>query len=173
MQREEPATPSFDDGFEVSRLVIRYALTGLVTLMLVSVVTAFVSRRIGTQEAIEDARRVASITATAAVEPVLQDSILQLDADAIVAVDDAVRFQVIERVPSLLRVKLWSRDGTPHVWKVDPGDSTVRPVPVRTGGFLDDRVRIVAGLRAGDRVVTAGAKLLAEGQKIRLVEAAP
>lgn len=112
MRRGDEATPSFDDGFEISRLVIRYALTGLVTLILVSVVTAFVSRRLGTQEAIEDARRVASITATAAVEPVLQDSIGELDADAIVAVDDAVRFQVLERVPSLLRVKIWSRDGT-------------------------------------------------------------
>jgi two-component system, NarL family, sensor kinase len=112
MGRGDEAMPSFDDGFEISRLVIRYALTGLVTLILVSVVTAFVSRRLGTQEAIEDARRVASITATAAVEPVLQDSIAELDADAIVAVDDAVRFQVLERVPSLLRVKIWSRDGT-------------------------------------------------------------
>jgi two-component system, NarL family, sensor kinase len=112
MGRGDEAMPSFDDGFEISRLVIRYALTGLVTLILVSVVTAFVSRRLGTQEAIEDARRVASITATAAVEPVLQDSIAELDADAIVAVDDAVRFQVLERVPSLLRVKIWARDGT-------------------------------------------------------------
>jgi multidrug efflux pump subunit AcrA (membrane-fusion protein) len=68
---------------------------------------------------------------------------------------------------------LWSRDGTPHVWKIDPKDSTVSPVPVSTGGFLDDTVRIVGGLSAGDRVVTAGANLLAEGQKIRLVEAAP
>jgi signal transduction histidine kinase len=112
MTRRDQAAPSYDDGFEISRLVIRYALTGLVTLILVSVVTAFVSRRLGTQEAIEDARRVASITATAAVEPVLQDSLGELDAEAIIAVDDAVRFQVLERVPSLVRVKIWSRDGT-------------------------------------------------------------
>jgi len=66
---------------------------------------------------------------------------------------------------------LWSRDGTPHVWKFDQKDSTVSPVPVSTGGFLDDKVRIVAGLSAGDRVVTAGANLLTEGQKVRLLEA--
>ena len=112
MKRAEQSTPSFDDGFEISRLVIRYALTGLVTLILVSVVTAYISRQLGTQEAIVDARRVASITATAAVEPAVQDSLVQLDPDAILAVDEAVRFQVLERVPSLLRVKIWSRDGT-------------------------------------------------------------
>ena len=66
---------------------------------------------------------------------------------------------------------LWSRDGRPHVWKVDERDSTVVPVAVSTGGFLDDKVRIVGGLSAGDRIVTAGANLLTAGQKVRLVEA--
>lgn len=103
---------SYDDGFEISRLVIRYALTGLVTLIVVSVVSAYVSRDIGTDEAIEDARRLATITATAAVEPAVQDGLLQSDPAAIAAVDQAVRFQVLERVQSLLRVKIWARDGT-------------------------------------------------------------
>ena len=103
---------SYDDGFEISRLVIRYALTGLVTLIIVSVVSAYVSRDIGTDEAIEDARRLATITATAAVEPAVQDGLLQSDPAAIAAVDQAVRFQVLERVQSLLRVKIWARDGT-------------------------------------------------------------
>lgn len=66
---------------------------------------------------------------------------------------------------------LWSRDGRPHVWRVDEGTATVQPVPVRTDGFLDDAVRITAGLNAGDRIVTAGANLLAPGQKVRVLEA--
>jgi membrane fusion protein, multidrug efflux system len=68
---------------------------------------------------------------------------------------------------------LSSKDGTPRVWLVDPGTSTVRPVPVRTAGFVDEAVRIVEGVRAGDRVVTAGANLLVPGQKVRLLDPRP
>jgi membrane fusion protein, multidrug efflux system len=68
---------------------------------------------------------------------------------------------------------LYSKDGSPRVWLVDPATSTVQSVPVRTAGFVDEGVRIVDGIRAGDRVVTAGANLLVAGQKVRLLEAPP
>lgn len=63
---------------------------------------------------------------------------------------------------------LHSTSEAPKVWLVGD-DSSVRSVPVATGGLLDDSVRIVSGLKPGDRVVTAGASLLVEGQKVRLV----
>lgn len=66
---------------------------------------------------------------------------------------------------------LHSTDATPKVWVVGE-DLTVRAVPVRTGGLLDDAVRIVEGLAPGMRVVTAGANLLVEGQKVRLADPA-
>ena len=56
----------------------------------------------------------------------------------------------------------------PRVWRVDPATSTVQPVSVRTAGLDGDRVRIVEGLKAGDRVVTAGANLLEAGQRVRV-----
>jgi len=65
---------------------------------------------------------------------------------------------------------LYSRDGNPHVWRVGDGDR-VELVAVRTGGLLDDAVRIVDGLKSGDRVVTAGASLLVAGQRVRPLEA--
>lgn len=68
---------------------------------------------------------------------------------------------------------LQSLDGAPRVWRVDPATATVAPVAVRTGGLLDDAVRIVDGLSAGDRVVTAGANLLRAGQAVRVLDAAP
>lgn len=64
---------------------------------------------------------------------------------------------------------LHSTDATPRVWVVGE-DMTVKSVPVRTGGLLDDAVRVVSGLEPGMRVVTAGASLLIEGQKVRLAE---
>jgi membrane fusion protein, multidrug efflux system len=66
---------------------------------------------------------------------------------------------------------LYSRDGQPRVWIVDPASSTVSAVAVQTAGFEDEGVRIVAGVNRGDRVVTAGANLLVPGQKVRLLEA--
>jgi len=41
---------------------------------------------------------------------------------------------------------------------------------VRTEGLFDDKVRIVEGLQRGMRVVTAGASLLSENQRVRLLE---
>lgn len=65
---------------------------------------------------------------------------------------------------------LQSTDATPKVWVVDPVALTVKPANVRTAGFVGEQVRIVEGLAAGDRVVTAGANLLTPGQKVKLLE---
>jgi multidrug efflux system membrane fusion protein len=65
---------------------------------------------------------------------------------------------------------LQSRDGQPRVWRVDPATGTVASVPVRTGGLLDDAVRVVEGLAPGDRIVTAGANLLVAGQPVRVLD---
>lgn len=62
---------------------------------------------------------------------------------------------------------LHSKDDSPKVWVIGE-DLSVRSVAVGTDGLLDDAVRIVSGLKPGDRVVTAGANLLIEGQKVRL-----
>lgn len=66
---------------------------------------------------------------------------------------------------------LYSQDGRPHVWRVG-ADGTVEPVPVVTDGYLDGAVRIVEGVSAGDRIVTAGASLLVAGQKVRVLDPA-
>lgn len=111
MERSAELRPSaFDDRLEMPRLLLRYVVTALVTLIIVSVITAFVSRNIGTGEAIEDANRVATITAEAAVEPAIEDSLLIGDPDAIRKLDAVVRSQVIRG--SLQRVKIWAGDGT-------------------------------------------------------------
>ena len=51
----------FDKPIVVSRLVFRYFITGLLALVIVAVVTAWVSRSLGTSAAIEDAgKRITS-----------------------------------------------------------------------------------------------------------------
>jgi membrane fusion protein, multidrug efflux system len=68
---------------------------------------------------------------------------------------------------------LHSKNESPKVWLVDPVALTVSAVAVTTAGLLDEEVRIVDGIKPGDRVVTAGANLLVAGQTVRLLESAP
>ena len=49
----------------------------------------------------------------------------------------------------------------------DPKTGTVALRPVEFGSHQSDRVAIVAGLDAGDMVVTAGVHALHPGQKVR------
>jgi len=60
--------------------------------------------------------------------------------------------------------------GKPHVWKVDSSMKVSR-VPVETGDLRDDRIVVRKGLSAGDRIVTAGVRLLQPGQQIRVMKA--
>jgi two-component system, NarL family, sensor kinase len=99
-----------DEPVTVSRLALRYALTGLVTLMVVAVVTAYASRRLGTDEAIREANTNTALAAGVAVEPVLDDGLLTGDPHSLAVVDHVVR-NVILKDP-LVRVKIWSPDGT-------------------------------------------------------------
>ena len=55
------------------------------------------------------------------------------------------------------------------VWVIDPEALTVASKPVEIRSF-NERGLLVHGLQQGERVVTAGANTLTEGQKIRLAE---
>jgi len=106
----QPAMPIFDEPISVSRLVLRYAVTGLLALIVVAVAMALVSRTLGTRSAIEDAMRITSLTAGVAVEPILDDGLLTGDPAVLARIDAVVREEVLRG--SLIRVKIWSPDGT-------------------------------------------------------------
>ncbi len=93
----------------IARLVLRYMVTAVVSLVVVAVVTAFIARRIGTSQAIDDADRLAVLTAGSTLEPALEDGIVDMDPEATARLDEVVRSQLIGG--SLVRVKLWSEDG--------------------------------------------------------------
>lgn len=56
------------------------------------------------------------------------------------------------------------------VWLVDPKTHTVRQQAVAVRAYADNEVVIASGLRAGQRVVTAGVNKLIEGQQVRWSE---
>jgi signal transduction histidine kinase len=101
---------AFDDHVSIKRLVLRYVAMAIITLVAVALVAAIVARRVGTSTAIDDADRTGRLIAGSAVEPALQDGIVDLDPVATARLDDVVRGQVLGG--SLLRVKLWRADGT-------------------------------------------------------------
>jgi RND family efflux transporter MFP subunit len=63
---------------------------------------------------------------------------------------------------------LFHRDGRPAVWVVD--DGRVRLQEIATGEIQDNSVAVAAGLRAGQRIVTAGVNRLSEGQRVALAQ---
>jgi two-component system, NarL family, sensor kinase len=107
---EEPRARVLVEPISVGSLVARFAIAGLVALVFVAAFTAFASRRIGTQQAIDEAKRVAFVSSVGIVTPVLGDDLLTMDREALDRVDAAVRSSVLRG--SLVRVKIWAEDGT-------------------------------------------------------------
>ncbi|MGN0954206.1 efflux RND transporter periplasmic adaptor subunit [Dialister sp.] len=58
-----------------------------------------------------------------------------------------------------------TQDEKPSVWVVK--DNKVHMVPVTVGRYGDDTVEITGGIAKGDRIVSAGASKLTEGEEVR------
>ena len=80
--------------------------------------TAYASRRVGTEQAIDEAKRVAFVSSAGIVAPLLDDDVVAMDREALDRVDAAVREFVLQG--SLVRVKIWTEDGT-IVYSDEPG----------------------------------------------------
>jgi len=60
--------------------------------------------------------------------------------------------------------------GGAAVWVIDAKDNTVHLRPVTVARYAQNSLVIADGLQAGERVVTAGAQTLHEGQLVELME---
>src|ERR671933_2076445 len=89
--------------------VATFALSGLVTVVLLGVVGVELLRRTGTDEAIRDAKRVTSLAGRGIVQPAITAPLLRGDLAAIARVDRVVRRNVLGE--SVVRVKIWTREG--------------------------------------------------------------
>ena len=67
---------------------------------------------------------------------------------------------------------LYQQGESTALWVVDQASQTVRTVPVKVGAFREDSVAVIAGVKEGDVVVTAGVHKLTQGQKVRVDAAA-
>ena len=94
----------------IKQLIIRFSIGAIAALTLVSVFTAFASRRVGTQQAIADARNATSYIAKGVIETNADDGLITGDRTALARLDGRVKAAVLSG--GLVRVKLWLSDGT-------------------------------------------------------------
>lgn len=87
----------------------RFVAANLVVALVIGLAGAWVLLRATTAEALWDARQLTRVLATIAIEPGLEDGLLEGDPAAIARMDALIRNRVL-RDP-VVRVKLWDADG--------------------------------------------------------------
>ena len=93
------------------------------------------------------------------------------NADAAMQLGMSATVEVRPKGTQVMRLPLAavvSRDTHPSVWKVDSAGS-VHATAISIAGVEGNAVHIASGLNSGDVVVTAGANLLREGEKVKLL----
>jgi signal transduction histidine kinase len=90
------------------RALVHFALAGVVTVVLIAVAGAFISRTVAEGQALDGARRVNGLVARTVVEPHLRDGLLAGDPAALEEIREAARLLTDG---SVLRMKLWASDG--------------------------------------------------------------
>jgi two-component system, NarL family, sensor kinase len=89
--------------------VVKFAVSGLVVVVLVGVVGSYVVRREGEIDATDAARQVARVLGVGVVQPLLSDALLRGDRAAIGLADAVVHERVLGG--PVVRVKVWTADG--------------------------------------------------------------
>src|SRR5260370_38398532 len=90
-------------------LLVRFTAAGLIVLLSLAALIAFVARQAGTAQASESARQVTYVTARGVVEPRLDAAVIAGRPAALKPFDTAVRKYVLRG--SRGRVQLWKASG--------------------------------------------------------------
>ncbi|TDW86599.1 sensor histidine kinase [Kribbella sp. VKM Ac-2566] len=90
-------------------LLVRFTAAGVIVLLSLAALIAFVARQAGVEQATESARQVTYVTARGVVEPRLDAAVVDGEPAALRSFDAAMRKYVLQG--SLVRVKLWNADG--------------------------------------------------------------
>jgi signal transduction histidine kinase len=104
----QPARPAHRPSV---RAILQFALPGLVALVLVGFGAVLVFQKHGRDEAARDARQLTRAIGLGMVAPRLTDGLVRGERPAVDALDAFVRSRVLPLDPSIVRVKIWSRDG--------------------------------------------------------------
>ncbi len=96
---------------EVALPLLRFALAGLLAVVVVGAIGVALQRQAARDDAIEDAKTVARLAGKGIIEANLSPALMQGDPRAIAHIDEVVR-ERISAGDGVERVKLWRADGT-------------------------------------------------------------
>ena len=89
--------------------IARFAVAGLVALAVLAVGGALVLRNVSEDQAVDDARAIATLAGRGVVEPAFTDAALAGDPAALRRLDEVVQERVLS--DDIVRVKIWAPDG--------------------------------------------------------------
>lgn len=100
--------PNRDPTF--ARLFARFALTGLVAMVIIGVLAFVVVRRTATAGAVRGATRLAQLAGRGVAQPLITPAVLRGEPSALSALDRAVHERILSGTP-IVRVKIWTATG--------------------------------------------------------------
>jgi two-component system, NarL family, sensor kinase len=107
-QRRSRAARARDASF--ARLFARFALTGLLAMLLIGVVGFVLIRQSATASAIRQAKDLTALAGRGIVEPLLTPALLAGDRAALTRLDRTVHRRILRGTP-IVRVKIWDARG--------------------------------------------------------------
>ena len=94
----------------LTRLFARFALSGLLAVVVIGVAAFVLVRRSATSDAITQAKGVTQLAARGIAAPVITPEVLRGDPVALAQLDRVVRQRILKRTP-IVRVKIWDASG--------------------------------------------------------------
>ena len=95
---------------EVALPLARFAITGLLAVIVVAAIGVTLQRQAARDDAVNDAKTLARLAGNGIVEPNVTPELLRGDRDALARMDALVRSRILSR-DGINRVKLWTADG--------------------------------------------------------------
>jgi two-component system, NarL family, sensor kinase len=94
----------------IARLFTRFALSGLVAVVIIGAIAFVIVRRSATAGAIAQAKELSMLAGRGIAAPLITPGVLRGDPVALAHIDRAVRERILRGTP-IVRVKIWDADG--------------------------------------------------------------
>ena len=96
---------------DVAVPLARFALAGLIAVIVVGAIAVFLQRTAARDDAIKDATTLSKLAGNGIVAPAATQHLLDGDPRSIAEMDRLVRSKILTKDGGIVRVKIWDRDG--------------------------------------------------------------
>lgn len=108
--RADPAAVTGGRDPSLTRLFARFALSGLLAMVVIGAAAFVIVRRSATSDAITQAKDLTQLAGRGIAAPVITPGVLKGDPAALARLDGVVRQRILNRTP-IVRVKIWDETG--------------------------------------------------------------